>query len=634
MERSRYSDKSIFILKLKIVAANLFVPYIFVQLNQWVSWIFNPNPELISGFAARFTMGFRPFIIFLFFVFILINTLVILRMLSPFFNFLTKGGAAIKARTAAIRIPLVLILTHIGLWFLAVAVFYAVYRGNTPGGMPFLWSLLMNVSAGFIGALFTSLIINNILLEPKKILGMIEIRKGESDLFSRVKVLLIFSASLLAIFLNAAYTGRYYALKTVDLSEYGGINMSFIIVFLVYFIPAIVLYQLSRREYNHQVNYLKENLEKLASGEANMSSRINLINFDEVGIITWKINQFIDMLGNIVKMIKDLQSQTEEVSRQLESQTESYEKAINRFINNISQTIEIVNLEKASVSEAKVAMDFVQNQVVEYTRTILEQAGFTENLAAKVERLLSEFLEISRRSGQAANQITQLEEKTGASSSKIRDFISTFSLIEASAGDVSKQLAAISDISERTNMLALNAAIEAAHAGAQGKGFAVVAGEIRKLAAQTSQSVQNIEQTIEQMSKRTASGIRSVDDLQVSFKEMLPAIKAVTSTTAEIASTVGKQQQETEAALKSAEDLNRGNQSMKELASLQKEKIADIANIFAELEQSNSQTYQSAMSLREDMDIIVSSTEALSSAADKNREQLASLTELVNRFSF
>ncbi|WP_374702919.1 methyl-accepting chemotaxis protein [Bacillus sp. T33-2] len=74
----------------------------------------------------------------------------------------------------------------------------------------------------------------------------------------------------------------------------------------------------------------------------------------------------------------------------------------------------------------------------------------------------------------------------------------------------------ITSIAEQTNLLSLNAAIEAARAGEHGKGFAVVANEVRKLADESSKSVEQIRHLIEGIQSDT---LQSIDSMKTVAKE-------------------------------------------------------------------------------------------------------------------
>lgn len=68
--------------------------------------------------------------------------------------------------------------------------------------------------------------------------------------------------------------------------------------------------------------------------------------------------------------------------------------------------------------------------------------------------------------------------------------------LKENAHQVESIITMVGEIAEQTNLLALNASIEAARAGEHGQGFAVVAEEIRMLADESANAVQQITQLI------------------------------------------------------------------------------------------------------------------------------------------
>uniref|UniRef100_UPI001B10966A methyl-accepting chemotaxis protein n=1 Tax=Aetokthonos hydrillicola TaxID=1550245 RepID=UPI001B10966A len=67
----------------------------------------------------------------------------------------------------------------------------------------------------------------------------------------------------------------------------------------------------------------------------------------------------------------------------------------------------------------------------------------------------------------------------------------------------------VSEFAHRTNVIALNSALEAERAGEYGKGFAIVAFEVSKLANQSQQSAQSINQLVAELEVALNSAVKN-----------------------------------------------------------------------------------------------------------------------------
>lgn len=101
-------------------------------------------------------------------------------------------------------------------------------------------------------------------------------------------------------------------------------------------------------------------------------------------------------------------------------------------------------------------------------------------------------------------------------------------------GEINQVTALIKDIADETRLLGLNAAIEAARAGEAGLGFGVVAQEIRKLSADSKQTVGKIQEFTLAIGSSVDKTVNMGNETASTVEQQAAAIEEVTASVEEI----------------------------------------------------------------------------------------------------
>jgi methyl-accepting chemotaxis protein len=275
--------------------------------------------------------------------------------------------------------------------------------------------------------------------------------------------------------------------------------------------------------------------------------------------------------------------------------------------------------------EVSTSVDAISQRTGEQHDELESVAAETDDMSATIEEVAASADDVAETSQRAAAlgdegrdaatdavaELREIETETERTAAAVRE-------LETQMAEIESIVDVITGIAEQTHILALNASIEAARAGEDGDGFAVVAEEVKGLAAETKDSVGDIEALVDDVRAQTDESVAAMDAIQERVGDGVETVEQTRDALVDV--------------VEGIEEADAGVQEISRAMDEQASSVADVAGAVDDVVQLGDQTAEEAENAASAAEEQAATLSEVTDQARTLSERAAALREQVDAF--
>lgn len=612
----------------KIMVINFLIPFIIFLYTQIFFNIY--NPYMPFGFWERIALGSFKNIFSIIFITVCTPCAVLIGyFLNPVKKALKDISLIEKAKRRIFTLPIVVSLVYMCGFLSGPLVAYNVDMGVALNDFKYVFSVAF--FSGFYGVIFSILMTDDILFDIKRLYGIHTFSDKDTKIPINLK-LIIAIVSVGAFIWSLTQYIAYYYLKKGEQVDTGDLFLNMTINFLIVLSTGSVLIWLIGKNIMDMIKYIRTSVDEIIKGKGDLTRRINIVSFDEMGLLTSDFNRLFLYLGNMIGNISKIAMKLENSKNILSASIDKNKEIFESFIKSIGEIIGGIENDFEQTNKLDEISTMIQESALSITDSVEKQQHAVQYSSSSTEEMGANIRSVTNIAKEANSNIFNLLAEIAQTKKDLNNSIKAINTINSSSANLLDYLKSISDISERVKLLAINASIEAARAGKSGEGFAVVAIEVRKLSESSSNSVKNIETKINEMNAVISTGTELINStaktLEVIFKKIEKTAQIIEEiTTSMIEQTIGTQTIE-----KSVTDVLESASKLVNLAQNSKEQSDNLKEISEYFISNSKKIYSLTGEQRDKNQNLIEVNQDLTNAALSINSSFAELEKILSEF--